>query len=151
MLHRDVKPENILIFADGRAALTDFGASRFVAKATRTYTEAGTLGYMAPEQAYGRARLASDVFSMGLIAYEILTGHLPAWPFEWPFPCYERFEVKVAEPLRPVLRKAAEFDPRRRHYENTVRSIRHASWTADDTETYGVASCGWQRVRVPEC
>jgi serine/threonine-protein kinase len=115
VLHRDVKPENILIFADGRAALTDFGASRFAAKATRTYTEAGTLGYMAPEQAYGRARLASDVFSMGLIAYEVLTGHLPVWPFEWPFPCYERFEAKVAEPLRPVLRKAAEFDPRRRY------------------------------------
>jgi hypothetical protein len=115
VLHRDVKPENILIFDDRRAALGDFGASRFAAGATRTYTEAGTLGYMAPEQAYGRARLASDVFSLALIAYEILTGELPVWPFEWPLPGHRRFVAKVPSPLRPVLRKAAEFDPRRRY------------------------------------
>jgi len=115
VLHRDVKPENIMIFADGRAALGDFGASRFAAPATRAYTEAGTLGYMAPEQAYGRVRFASDVFSLGLIAYEILTGVLPTWPFEWPPDRYPRFARKVSEPVRKVLRKAAEFDPRRRY------------------------------------
>ncbi len=81
IFHRDVKPENILIFEDGRAALSDFGASRFAKGAERTVTEAGTLGYMAPEQAYGRGRLTSDVFSMGVIAYEIFTGALPSWPF----------------------------------------------------------------------
>ncbi len=117
VLHRDVKPENIMIFADGRAALGDFGASRFAAAggATKAYTEAGTLGYMAPEQAYGRVRFASDVFSLGLIAYEVLTGVLPTWPFEWPPDRYERFRAKVPEPVQPVLRKAAEFDPRRRY------------------------------------
>jgi len=115
VLHRDVKPENIFIFADGRAALGDFGASRFSKGATRTYTEAGTLGYMAPEQAYGRVRFASDVFSLGLIAYELLTGVLPTWPFEWPPAGYLRFKSRVPEGLRPVLRKAAEFEPRRRY------------------------------------
>ncbi len=115
VLHRDVKPENIMIFADGRAALGDFGASRFAAPATRAYTEAGTFGYIAPEQAYGRARFSSDVFSLGLIAYEILTGFLPTWPFEWPPECYRIFTAKVPEPVRPVLRKAAQFDPGRRY------------------------------------
>ena len=115
VLHRDVKPENILIFADGHAALCDFGASRFAPGATRSYTEAGTLGYMAPEQAYGRVRFTSDVFSLGLIAYEVLTGVLPTWPFEWPPDRYDRFVAKVPETLRPVLRKAAEFDPRKRY------------------------------------
>jgi serine/threonine-protein kinase len=115
VLHRDVKPENIMIFADGRAALGDFGASRFAAPATRVYTEAGTFGYLAPEQAYGRARFSSDVFSLGLIAYELLTRTLPSWPFEWPPDGYDRFTAKVPEPVRPVLRKAAEFDPRRRY------------------------------------
>ena len=115
VLHRDVKPENILIFADGRAAICDFGLSRFSQGATATYTKAGTLGYMAPEQAYGRARFASDVFSLGLIACEILTGVLPTWPFEWPPEGYRRFRARVPEPLRPVLRKAAEFDPRHRY------------------------------------
>jgi len=120
VLHRDVKPENILVFSDGRAVLADFGASRFASKASRTYTDAGTLGYMAPEQAYGRAKLGSDVFSLGLIAYETLTGVLPMWPFEWPFPRHERFEAKVPEPLRPVLRKAMAFDPRKRHADAVV-------------------------------
>ena len=115
VMHRDVKPENILIFDDGHAALADFGASRLVAKQTQTYTDAGTLGYMAPEQAYGRARLASDVFSLGLIAYELLSGRLPAWPFEWPFPGHEKMASKVPPEVLPVLRKAAQFDPRKRY------------------------------------
>jgi serine/threonine-protein kinase len=115
VLHRDVKPDNILIFPGGRAALCDFGASRLSLGATREYTEAGTLGYIAPEQAYGRVRFASDVFSLGLIAYEVLTGVLPTWPFEWPPEGYASFRAKVPEPLRPVLRKAAEFQPARRY------------------------------------
>jgi serine/threonine-protein kinase len=119
LIHRDVKPGNILIFADGRAAIGDFGSSRFTQGATRTYTDAGTLGYMAPEQAYGRVRFASDVFSLGLIATELLTGRLPTWPFEWPPPDGASFEAKVPEPLRAVLRRAQAFDPRRR-YEDAV-------------------------------
>ena len=115
VLHRDVKPENILIFADGRAALCDFGVSRFAKGASQTYTEAGTLGYMAPEQAYGRPRLSSDVFSLGLIAYEILTGTLLTWPFDWPQGDYRRFLHKVPEPVRPVLKKATAFEPQRRY------------------------------------
>jgi len=120
IMHRDVKPENILIFADGRAALTDFGVSRFARAATQTYTDVGTLGYMAPEQAYGRPTLSSDVFSLGLIAYEILTGTLPTWPFDWPPEGIKRFEAKVPQPLRPVLRKAAEFEPRHRYPDAVV-------------------------------
>jgi serine/threonine-protein kinase len=120
VLHRDVKPENVLIYADGRAALADFGASKFAKGATQTWTEAGTLGYMAPEQAYGRPRYSSDVFALGLIAYEALTGVLMSWPFDWPPAGHEKFEAKVPEPLRPVLRKAAEFDPAHRYADGEV-------------------------------
>ncbi len=115
VLHRDVKPENILIFQDGRAGLADFGASLFQEGATRTRTEAGTLGYMAPEQAYGRPSFTSDVFSLGIIAYETLTGVRPSWPFEWPPEGIKRFEARVPEPVARVLRRAAEFDPRKRY------------------------------------
>jgi serine/threonine-protein kinase len=132
LMHRDVKPENILIFADGRGALADFGVSRFTRGATVNYTDAGTLGYMAPEQAYGRPTLSSDVFSWGLIAYELLTGVLPAWPFDWPPPGIRRFEAKVAAPLRPVLRRAAEFEPSRRY--------------ADGIELHRALEAAWSRV-----
>jgi serine/threonine-protein kinase len=115
LIHRDVKPENILIYADGHAALCDFGSSRFSKGVTKAYSDAGTLGYMAPEQAYGRVQFASDVFSLGLIAYETLTGVLPMWPFEWPPERFEQFVLKVPEPVRGVLRKAAQFEPNRRY------------------------------------
>lgn len=114
LLHRDIKPENVLIFADDRAVLADFGVSRFAHSLDRTFSQAGTLGYLAPEQAYGRPRFASDVFSLGVMAYELLTGALLSWPFEWPTTGHERFEAKVPEPVRPVLRRAVQFRPEKR-------------------------------------
>ncbi len=114
VMHRDVKPDNVMIFPDRRAALGDFGVSRFSRGITRTFTKVGTMGYMAPEQAYGRPSFASDVFSLGLIAYELLTGVRPNYPFEWPFEGYRRFESKVPATVQGVLRRAMEFSPRRR-------------------------------------
>ncbi len=111
VLHRDLKPENVMIMSDRRAALADFGTARHAPRASFNYlTEAGTLGYMAPEQAYGKPRYASDVFAVGLIAYELLTGQLPTWPFDWPLEAHRRFEQRVPEPVRPVLRRALAVD-----------------------------------------
>jgi serine/threonine protein kinase len=71
LLHRDIKPANIFLYEGRRAKLGDFGTARLAPAATRVLTEVGTFGYMAPEQAYGRARFASDVFSLALTAYEL--------------------------------------------------------------------------------
>jgi len=117
LMHRDVKPGNILIFEDGTAALGDFGASCFAKPIGQTYSEVGTLGYLAPEQAYGRPVYASDIFSWGVITYELLTGVLLRWPFEWPPEGYDRLRRKVSPSMIPVLRRAVQFQPKKRYQE----------------------------------
>ncbi|MEU1668176.1 serine/threonine-protein kinase [Streptomyces sparsogenes] len=84
IVHRDVKPANIMICADGRTVLMDFGIARDDNSLTRTATTTGkifgTPAYMAPEQLQGRAATpASDIYALGLVLVEKLTGHrLPA-------------------------------------------------------------------------
>ncbi len=114
VLHRDIKPENVLIFKDRRAALGDFGVARFAKGPTRVFTEAGTLGYMAPEQAYGRPTYASDVFSLALVGYEILAGELPSWPFEAPLAGHRRFESRTPPAIARIIRRSIRLDANRR-------------------------------------
>jgi len=80
VIHRDVKPGNIMIDEDGSVRITDFGIAKFVAPGdtTETRTVTGTPGYMSPEQVQGRALDGrSDQFSLAVIAYEMLTGERP--------------------------------------------------------------------------
>jgi tRNA A-37 threonylcarbamoyl transferase component Bud32 len=80
MVHRDIKPQNILIDAEGRAKLTDFGISRQLEQdgMTATGRVLGTTDYVAPEQAMGRSvDQRSDVYSLGVVLYEMLVGQVP--------------------------------------------------------------------------
>ncbi|MEZ4332476.1 MAG: serine/threonine-protein kinase [Myxococcota bacterium] len=114
LLHRDIKPANILLYEGRRAKIGDFGTARLAPAATRVQTEVGTFGYVAPEQAYGRPRFSSDVFSLALTAYELWAGALPGWPFEWPFEGATRFVARCPERVQPVIRRALQLDLRKR-------------------------------------
>ncbi len=81
IVHRDIKPHNILIDRDGNVKVTDFGIATAVSAATMTQTNSAVLGsvhYLSPEQARGgQANYKSDIYSLGIVMFEMLTGKLP--------------------------------------------------------------------------
>jgi eukaryotic-like serine/threonine-protein kinase len=77
VLHRDLRPSNVLVSENGKAKVADFGTSRFLEIAAHGTTVIGSPPYMAPEQFQGKAVFASDVYSLGVTMYQMLTGMLP--------------------------------------------------------------------------
>ena len=127
IIHCDIKPENFILFPDNRVRLSDFGIAR-VAQNTVKGSGSGTVGYMAPEQAMGKPSMRSDVFSLGLVIYRMLTGHLPEWPFEWPPEGYRRLRQRAHPDMVAVLKKALEVSPRKRFRDasSMLRAFRPA-------------------------
>jgi serine/threonine-protein kinase len=113
IVHCDLKPENMILFPGDRLRLADFGISRFAHRTLRV-SGSGTIGYIAPEQAMGKASIRSDVFSLGLILWQMLTGKLPEWPFDWPFAGYEKLRGRLHPDFVAFLRRALEVAPKKR-------------------------------------
>lgn len=113
VIHCDVKPDNLILFRDGRLRLGDFGIAKAAIKVL-ALTASGTMGYQGPEHALGRPSLRSDVFSIGLVVWEMLAGKLPEWPFAMPFPNHERVKRKVHPELIDWIRRSLEVDQRAR-------------------------------------
>jgi serine/threonine-protein kinase len=122
VIHCDIKPDNFILFPEDRLKLTDFGFSK-LAEHTLRASGSGTVGYIAPEQAVGRPMFQSDVFSLGLVIYELMSGHLPEWPYDWPPPEIRRVRAKLKPKLVDWLRRAIEVRPEKR-YKSAVGMYR---------------------------
>ena len=110
-VHRDVKPENILFGEDGSPQLTDFGIARAVSERTRMTATGMSIGsphYMSPEQARGQlVDGRSDIYSLGVVLYEMLTGRLP-------FDSADTFEIGLShinDPVPKLPREVADWQP----------------------------------------
>jgi len=129
-VHRDISPQNILISFEGDVKLTDFGIAKAASKATVTEAGAlrGKLLYMSPEQAWGKPMdRRSDLFSLGIVFYEMVTEHKPFLGSSEVSILETVRECKVAPPrslngeippaLERVVMKALERDPERRYQD----------------------------------
>jgi len=110
LVHRDVKSGNILVTPEGRVVLTDFGLARAVegTKLTQSGVLLGTPAYMAPEQVRGqKVGPATDVYALGIVAYELLTGRVP---FQADTP-HALLHAQVYEPPPPLRQANPEVPP----------------------------------------
>ena len=114
IIHCDIKPENFILFPGNRLKLADFGFAKLNLRTLKA-SGSGTIDYISPEQAMGRPKFQSDVFSLGLVIYRLLSGRLPEWPFEWPLKGQDKLAARVRPELIEVLKKAIQLDPKARY------------------------------------
>jgi predicted Ser/Thr protein kinase len=129
IVHRDIKPENILLDKQGRVKIADFGLAKLASRSpqemtlTKTHQVMGTPRYMAPEQMEGSHAVdhRADIYSLGVVFYEMLTGQIPAGHFEPPS---KKAQVDVR--LDEIVLRALAREPERRY--------QHASDVKTDVE-----------------
>lgn len=129
ILHRDIKPGNMMFDAEGTIKVTDFGIAKVFGspKLTRTRSEMGTPAYMSPEQIRSpqEAYHLTDVYSMGVVLYELLTGKVPferngdfdtkQAVIKEPPPPPRRHNPNISKELEEIVLKALEKDPENRY------------------------------------
>ncbi len=125
ILHRDIRPSNILITRDNQIKITDFGTSKLLKDKEYATTRIGSPPYMAPEQFEGRAILCSDIYSCGCIFYEMITGFPPIISAN-PVEIYNRAKAgniiplikkapKISSGLNAIIMRCLEADFRKRY------------------------------------
>jgi len=143
LVHRDVKPQNVLIDPDGRAKVTDFGIARSLESKglTATGRVLGTTDYVSPEQAMGEdVDERSDVYSLGVVLYEMLTGDVPFQAetqvgvamkhVNEPMPDVQAKRPEVSAVVASVVDRATTKDPRDR-YNSVAEMVRDLEQTLE--------------------
>jgi serine/threonine protein kinase len=132
LVHRDVKPQNVLIDPDGRAKVTDFGIARSLESKglTATGRVLGTTDYVSPEQAMGEeVDERSDVYSLGVVLYEMLTGDVPF-----------RAETQVGVAMKHVNKPMPDVQTKRPEVSAAVASVVDRATTKDPRDRYGTVA-----------
>lgn len=130
IIHRDIKPQNVMILEDGRVKITDFGIAMALNshELTQTNSVMGSVHYLPPEQANGTgSTIKSDIYSLGILMYELLTGKLPfkgenaveiaIKQMKEPIPSVRNLNPEIPQSVENIILKACAKNPKNR-YEN---------------------------------
>ena len=130
IIHRDIKPQNMLILDNGLVKITDFGIAVALnsTQLTQTNSVMGSVHYLPPEQAAGKgATFKSDIYSLGILMYELITGKLPfkgenaveiaLKQIKEPIPSVREFDETIPQSVENIILKACAKNPKNR-YEN---------------------------------
>lgn len=128
IIHRDIKPQNIMMLSNGMIKITDFGVAIALnsTQLTQTNSVMGTVHYIPPEQANGKgSTIRSDIYSMGIMMYELLTGLLPykgdnaveiaLKHLREPLPSVRKFDSSIPQSIENVIIKATAKNPKNRY------------------------------------
>ncbi len=128
IIHRDIKPQNIMILDDGKVKITDFGIAMALnaTQLTQTNSVMGSVHYLPPEQASGKnATIKSDIYSMGILMYELLTGTVPfrgdnaveiaLKHMKDKIPSIRKQDPSIPQSVENILLKATAKNPRNRY------------------------------------
>lgn len=145
IIHRDLKPQNIMIKDDGQIKITDFGIAMALnsTQLTQTNSVMGSVHYLPPEQASGKGcTIKSDIYSMGIIFYELLSGSLPfrgdnaveiaLKHMREPLPSLREENSAIPQSIENIIRKATAKNPKNRY--ESARSMHEDLLTALDDE-----------------